>query len=111
MQSGDYSIGDHPIRVGTKVILMNPQGAARWEPKELPAFEFDFTTAGGLQEISGFFKGSQEEVTVSLIKRYGKHNHQVAALGMQAFGWEFDKTWLDLTYIYFKLTPMKPLLK
>jgi len=111
LQPGEYSVSDHPSRSGVKVVVVTPQAAARWEPKELPAFEFDFSPAVGLQEISGFYKGTQKDVLAALTSRYGKHNREVEVLGMRAYGWEFDKSYLDLTYSNYNLIPKRQSLR
>lgn len=105
LQSGEYSIADHPSRPGVRVILVSSRAAARWEPKELPAFELDFTTSAGLHEIDGYYRGTQDEVLASLITRYGKPSRGIVELGMRAYGWEFGKTHLDLTPSFYRLVP------
>lgn len=107
LQPGDYSVGDHPSRKGIKVIVINPKAAARWEPKEIPAFEFDFTPEGGLQEIGGFIKGTQKEALAALIARYGHYKGVTQLLGMYAYGWEVGKTELGLGYNLYSLHPAK----
>jgi hypothetical protein len=103
---GDYSEGDHPTRRGYKVILPFAKRIEnKWLPKELRPFEFDFTDEKGLVEISGFYKGKQEEVVARLTDRYGKPSRELRAIGLVTYVWDFDRTSLDVTSVFFSLHP------
>lgn len=106
LQPGDYSVGDHPVENGVHVIVTNNSALSRWEPRELPPLSFSFTAEEGLREIDGFYKGSQSEVLASLTTRYGSPDASSSALGMSAFGWHFEKTFLDLRYGIFVILPI-----
>ena len=105
LKPGEYSAGDHPSEKGVKVIIVNMQAAAKWEPKELPAHFFYFRATTGLYDISEFIKGTPEEVFEVLKKRYGQPARGSQAIGMKAYGWDFEKTTLQLRHNLYQLKP------
>jgi hypothetical protein len=107
LQPDEYRVMDHPSRSDVKVLMLSAKVIAKLEPAELPPLEFDFTTAAGLYEISGFIKGTPQEALTALTKRYGAPSEGTQVLGMAAYGWKFEKTKLDLRYNLFQLFPRK----
>ena len=105
LKPGDYSSGDHPSEKDVRVIVVNARAAAKWEPKELPARYFYFRPATGLYDISEFIRGTPEEVFEVLKKRYGQPVRSTQALGMKAYGWDFENTTLQLRHNLYQLTP------
>src|SRR4051812_25705409 len=79
LKAGDFSQEDHPDRESVKVIIVEePVAHARWNPGELPPFEFDFPVAGGLDGISGFIGPETDQIIAALAKRYGKATQELS---------------------------------
>jgi hypothetical protein len=96
------------IRHGHNVIApFAKKTENKWTPKELPLLAFIFTDEKGLVEITGFYKGKQTEVVAALTEYYGKHSREARVLGMVSYGWDFDKTFLEITSVSFSMYPKK----
>lgn len=109
LQPGEYQMTDNPVDKSTKIIIIRSKRFENtWRPREIPPFSFEFSPTDGLIEISGFYKGTQDQVYEVLKEKYGLPTRRVKALNMQAYGWDFLWTYLDLTAVYFQLSIQDP---
>jgi len=109
LQPGEYYMGDNPGDKSTKIIIIRSKRFKNtWRPREIPPFSFVFSPTDGLIEISGFYKGKQDQVYEVLKEKYGLPTRRLKTLNMWAYGWDFLWTHLDLTAAYFLLSIQDP---
>jgi hypothetical protein len=107
LKAGDYQQGEKPLNKDVTVIVpIARRTQGRWVPEDLPPFSFEFTEGRGLVEIGGFTKGKDNDAVIDrLVARYGKYTSRVSAVGLTTYGWEFDRTSLEVSGGFFWIRP------